>query len=156
MQSVDYLKDCRDFYAQALQPSFGVPVGVSEITVSELQQKLGFVLPESYRQFLLWMGGDKRGALRGSEWFADDVLANGEFLDEFLAENGVTETASDERVCFFVHQGYMAAWFVDIEAANPKCRFFSETSIEPVITNAGTFTSFLLNELKGVADAIKT
>ena len=54
MPSVDYLKECRDFYARVLQPCFGAPLGASETVVSELQQKLGFTLPESYRQFLLW------------------------------------------------------------------------------------------------------
>lgn len=155
MPSVDGLKECRDFYAKVLQPHFGTPLGVSETKVSDLQQKLGFVLPESYRQFLFWMGNDKHGALRGSEWFADDVLPNGEFLEEFLADNGVTETTSARRVCFFVHQGYMAAWFDDVGAEDPVCRFFSEASSDSVVTDAGTFTSFLLKELHGVGEAIK-
>lgn len=156
MQSVDYLKECREFYTKVLELHFGKPVGASETSVSELQHELGFVLPESYRQFLHWMGNDKQGALRGTEWFIDEVLSNGEFLGELLSDNGIAETASDRRVCFFVHQGYMAAWFEDVGAADPKCRFFSEANSELVVDDVGSFTSFLLKELQGVADAIKT
>lgn len=155
MQGVDYLKECRDFYARVLQPHFGVPFGASETAVSKLQHELGFTLPESYRQFLLWMGNDKQGALKGTEWFVDQVLSNGEFLDEFLPDNGIAETTSESRVCFFVHQGYMAAWFVDVEDVDPRCRFFSEANSEPVVADAGVFTSFLLKELQGVAGALK-
>jgi len=95
MQSVDHLKECREFYLRELQSHFGVPLGVSKATIFELQQKLGFVLPESFSQFLLWMGDDKRGALKGSDWFADDILPNDHFLDEFLAGNGVLEADND-------------------------------------------------------------
>lgn len=154
MPSVDYLKECRDFYARVLQPCFGAPLGASETAVSELQQKLGFTLPESYRQFLLWMGEDKQGPLRGSEWFVDDILPNGEFLDEFLLDNGVAETNPVERICFFVHQGYMAAWFAGGDAEDPLCHLYSESYPEPVVSSAGAFSSFLLKELRGAAEAI--
>lgn len=155
MPSVDHLQECRQFYVMALQPYFGAPKGASKTSLMQLQQKLGFVLPESYRQFLLWMGCDKIGALRGSEWFVEDVLANGQFLDEFLAENGVIDAASENRVCFFVHQGYMAAWFDDVCAADPMCRFYSEANSEPIVTNVGLFTEFLRKELQAAAEAVK-
>lgn len=151
MSSVEQLKDCRDFYAEFLQVRFGDPVGATAASVSDLEQKLGFALPESYRQFLLWMGQDKNGALKGSEWFVDDVLPNDELLDEFLADNEVAEAVPSKRVCFFVHQGYMAAWFVDVTATDPVCLFYSEANSEPVVVDAGAFSSFLLKELQSVA-----
>ncbi|MCG7521617.1 SMI1/KNR4 family protein [Ruegeria sp. Ofav3-42] len=156
MPSIDYLNECRNFYARVLQPQFDVPLGISEAAVKELERELGFALPESYRQFLLWMGNDKQGALRGSEWFADEIVFNNEFLDEFLSDNGIAETTSDRRVCFFVHQGYMAAWFDCLDGSDPICRFYSEANSEPFAIDAGPFTSFLLKELQGVADAVKT
>ena len=154
MPNVEHLRSCREFYAEFLQARFGEPVGATAASVSDLEQELGFALPESYRQFLLWMGRGKNGALKGSEWFVDDILPNDEFLDEFLADNGVAEAAPSKRVCFFVHQGYMAAWFVDITAADPICSFYSEANSEPVVVDAGTFSSFLLKELQSVAEAI--
>ncbi len=154
MSSVDHLKDCRDFYAKFLHARFGTPVGATAKSVSDLEQKLGFMLPESYRHFLLWMGSDKNGALKGSEWFVDDVLPNNEFLDEFLVDNGVAEAVPSKRICFFVHQGYMAAWFVDVTSADPVCLFYSEANSEPAVVDAGAFSLFLLKELQAVAETI--
>ncbi len=151
MFGIDYLKNCRAFYSKELEKRYGIPVGASESSVTELQQKLDFELPESYRQFLLWMGNDRNGALRGSEWFCDDIVPNGEFLDEFLIENNV-HLRSTKRVCFFVHQGYMAAWFDDEGTPDPKCSFLSESNCD-LVRDAGPFSSFLLKELQGVAAA---
>lgn len=153
MSSVDHLKDCREFYMEFLHARFGDPLGATAKSVSDLEQELGFMLPESYRQFLLWMGSDKDGVLKGSEWFIDDILSNNEFLDEFLADNGVAEAVPSHTVCFFVHQGYMAAWFVDVAASDPACSFYSEVNLEPVVVGAGSFSSFLLKELQAVAEA---
>lgn len=153
MQDYDYLQECRKFYEQRLLSKFGPPVGATEAEVAELRANLDVNLPIAYHQFLLWMGKDKHGALKGSEWFIDEVCENGEFLDELLAENEVKRTASNPIVCFFVHQGYMAAWFsLDDPRSDPLCEFYSEANSNPIPINVGSFSSFLLKELQGVAE----
>ncbi len=102
MQDFDYLQDCRNFYEQRLHSKFDPPVGATEAEISVLQAKLDADLPIAYRQFLLWMGKDKHGALKGSEWFIDEVCENGDFLDEFLVENEVKRPEPNSTVCFFV------------------------------------------------------
>ncbi|HAT84857.1 SMI1/KNR4 family protein [Cohaesibacter gelatinilyticus] len=155
MQNFDYLQDCRKLYDQRLLSKFGPPVGAAEVEITELQAKLDKNLPIAYRQFLLWMGKDKYGALKGSEWFIDEVYENGEFLEEFLAENEVKGMASNPIVCFFSHQAYMAAWFsLDNPQPDPLCEFYSEVSSNSVPVNVGPFSSFLLKELQGVAETL--
>lgn len=97
------------------------------------------------------MGKDKHGALKGSEWFTDDVYDNQSFLEEFLDENAVIGVKGGKKVCFFSHQGYMAAWFsADANEQDPKCQFYSESNSNPVAIETGTFSQFLLKELNSV------
>lgn len=151
MQDFDYIQECRNFYEQRLHSKFGPPVGATESEISMLQAKLDADLPIAYRQFLLWMGKDKHGALKGSEWFIDEVCENGDFLDEFLVENEVKRPEPNSTVCFFSHQGYMAAWFSKADPqSDPSCKFYSEANSNPVPIDAGPFSSVLLKELQGI------
>lgn len=155
MNDIDYLYECRKFYTQRLLSRYGQPLGADESEVLSLQEKLGFDLPLAYRQFLLWMGNDKQGVLKGSEWFIDEVCDNQDFLEEFLTDNGVSKNVSGQVVCFFSHQGYMAAWFsIDGEQADPFCELYSEANSSLIPVGIDSFSSFLLKELQGVAEVL--
>jgi len=156
MSNIDFLCRSRDLFDKRLSARFGQPTGASECEISELEKALGFRLPQAYRQYLFWMGKDKFGALKGSEWFIDDVQDNEVFLEEFLYENSVKNVNAGKKVCFFSHQGYMAAWFLADDAeCDPKCQFYSEFSSDIVSIDEGTFSQFLLKELRGVAKALE-
>jgi hypothetical protein len=155
MRDIDYLSESRDLFDRRLLARFDNPIGATEHEVSELEGVLGFRFPIAYRQYLLWMGKDKHGALKGSEWFIDDVEDNQDFLEEFLNENSVTSELDRRKFCIFSHQGYMGAWFLAGESeADPKCQFYSESNSDPIATDAGTFSQFLLKELQGIAEIL--
>lgn len=53
-----------EFYRKAVQPSRGPAVGASEGDVVSLEERLGSRFPLAYREFLLWMGEDRKGLLQ--------------------------------------------------------------------------------------------
>ncbi len=155
MVETDYLSECRDFYERYLIGKFGNPVGASADQIFTLEDELGLTLPLAHRQYLLWMGNDTNGALKGSEWFLKDLLGNIAFLGEFLRQNGVSYLEDRRAICFFSHQGYMAAWYYyDPMEPDPYCKYYSEASSEPVSKDDGRFSEFLLKELRGIAEAV--
>ena len=148
MSRTDYLSECRVLYDQKLSANFGIPVGVPE-------PEMGLTFPASYRQFLLWMGNDKNGALKGSAWFVDDLIDNQKFLDEFLNENEVSGVFNGPKLCFFSHQGYMAAWFsVFAPEADPICQFYSEARTTSVASSTESLSRFIYKELSGVVEVL--
>ena len=156
MEKVDYLIECKELFERKLRVKFGEPVGLTEAALLVLEERLEVSFPAAYRQYLLWMGMDKNGVLRGSEWFADDLSDNQDFLTELLAENEVTGASTGKKVCFFSHQGYMAAWFLaDASELDPFCEFYSEADAHPSVKKVGRFSDFLLKELSGIVENIR-
>ncbi len=143
-----YLSSIKDMYAKRYASEFGEPRGCSERDVKALEQDLGQRLPEAYREYLLWMGNDMHGRLKGSDWFISDVRENTVALPELLSENDVTTDKLDDLFCFFMHQGYMAAWFnLSQTADDPECFFFSEGNDAEEIDGPKVFSEFLKVEL---------
>ena len=122
--------------------------GVSEQEVEELERRLGGSLPESYRRFLLTMGSDEAGPLRGTDCLLRHVLANNDWLPRLLSQNDVQHNLPKRYVCFFMHQGYIAAWFdLNSTDSDPPCWVFSEYDV-PVPEQRGTFSSFMRAEVE--------
>lgn len=145
---IDYLKQSRTFYKEKFLTDFGQPVGCSEVELSVYENCHGLVFPSAYRQFLLWMGNDLRGILRGSDWFLKNIQENTECLSEFLTDNSVAIDFAKHPLCFFMHQGYMAAWFyLDQGEDDPACFFFSEATEERAIVRYKYFSDFLFREI---------
>jgi hypothetical protein len=148
---MDYLAEIKRIAPRSLKP-----VGCNEQEVVDLEAKIGYALPEAYRQYLLWMGNDHTGILGGSNWFLRDVIENTEYVPELLAENSVDFALPEHYLAFFGHQGYMTAWFIlPKESENPMCYFYGEGQkhkgqpiTKPIIE--GTFTEFLFIEIKGM------
>lgn len=153
IQTTDYLLECRNFYNKYLLSEFGQPEGSQEEKISFFEGKYMLRLPKAYRQYLLWMGNDIAGVFRGSEWFLKDLVDNNQFLPEFLDENKVPYNKKKNPICFFSHQGYMAAWFYLNESDNPDCYFYSEVNSNSIAELDGRFSDFLLKELH---DAVKS
>src|SRR6185295_16287706 len=108
---MDSLASIKAFVREHVEPRRGPTRGASEEEVAALERTLGKPLPPAYRSYLLWMGSDVQGVLRGSDCFVDHVVDNNAYLPDFLADNGVTFLLPTSFVCFFMHQGYIAAWF---------------------------------------------
>ena len=147
----NYCAECQSYYDANLRSKYGIPTGAEESEIRRMEKKLGHSFPPAYRQFLRWMGNDYEGVLRGSEWFLSDIPNNNKLLPELLADNGVNSTLNSPYLCFFSHQGYMAAWFFLSEGgSDPICYFYSEADSIDNEISVGSFSSFLLTELKGV------
>lgn len=142
------------FYQAHLKSRYGTPRGCSTEEVDAVEKQVGHPLPAAYRVFLLWMGKDKDGVFRGSDWSASDVAENTEYVGDLLQENGLDWQPEGPILSFFCHQGYMIAWF-DLPAAedDPLCYFFSEGDEMTVPKQEETFSEFLLKELEGMAAA---
>lgn len=140
----------KQLHAEHVTPKLGSPVGAKPEDVEALERRLGFCLPQDYRDFLLWMGCDYEGIFRGSAWFIDCVFANKEVLRGLLQEAGSRYVLKDSHLVFFTHQGYMAAWF-DTESSdrNPECWFMNDSMTEPHVT--GLFSYALLKDIESLA-----
>lgn len=155
-----HLHEITRFHADIIEPYSGRPVGCTREEVDALERKIGYPLPEAYREYLYWMGNDRRGIFRGCDWFLGDALPNTADLPGLLAYNRIEFPLPSHYLVFFSHQGYMAAWFALPKASeNPPCYFFTEggprgpdgKAKPPTI--AGTFTDVLFEDMKGMASA---
>ena len=152
---MDHLAKVRAFHARAVEPHLGKPRGCTEVQVRRLEKRVGFELPEAYRQYLLFMGADREGVFQGSYWFLDDVSASTDLVPDLLAQNHVAHELPDHYLGFFSHQGYMAAWFaLPKEAEDPRVFHFNEADEARVVRTTVRFTKFLLDELRGMSDGL--
>lgn len=125
--------------------------GCSAEDISKLEAELGYKLPAAYIEFLTWMGSDFKGVFKGSDWFLCNVIENNELLPELLMDNNVEYSLEKHYLCFFSHQGYIAAWFnLPCQSQDPEVWYFTESGadIEPKIV--GTFSDFLHKVLLGL------
>lgn len=151
----EYLAEIKQFHKQAVEPYTGKPVGCCEREILLLEQKTGFALPEAYRQFLRYMGKDTDGVFRGSGWFLGNIGLNDPLVTDLLEENAVTFQLPEHYFLFFSHQGYMAAWFeLPRLNDNPSVFFFSEDKDWKEPQKIDTFTTFLFDDLKGLASLL--
>ncbi|MDN3576281.1 SMI1/KNR4 family protein [Chitinimonas viridis] len=147
------LSDAKALHADLVAPLLGSPVGASEEDVGALESRIGLKLPDTYRQYLVWMGRDVNGIFRGSNWFISDIESNREVLKDLLEEIGSQYELAPSHLVFFTHQGYMAAWFdASGNEVDPKCWFIHDGMQEPGMS--GNFTEVLLADLKGLASCL--
>lgn len=137
-----------------VEPKLGRPIGAYKSDVLALEARLGVTLPAAYRDYLLWMGADFNGVLRGSDCFIFNIESNEAGLADLLKENQLS--LLDYRlIVFFLHQGYIACWFDACESTDdPPVFTFSETDCASGIRAVGVFSDWLLRELSSLAECI--
>ena len=150
-EEFDYLADIKKYHQLYIQPRGGKAVGCPEREIQILENSSDFELPLAYKQYLNWMGKDYSGAFVGSNCFITDIEANNEIVADLLAENKVKFQLPAHYLCYFTHQGYMAAWFeLPKQNDNPPVWFYNETmtSKQPVIE--GDFTEVLFRDMQSL------
>jgi hypothetical protein len=153
---MDYLAELRQFHQHAIQPFRGVPVGCTPAALRQIEHTIAHPLPVAYRQFLAWMGEDYAGIFQGTNCFVSDIHTNTAALPELLAENGITLSLPESYLVFYLHQGYVAAWFtLPAESDNPSVWFFTEGADQSDPINVGTLTDFLLDDMRGLAPLLR-
>lgn len=146
------IRQATDIYEASLSRRFGKPRGAKEKDIAALEAALAFPIPKAYREFLLWMGKDTAGIYRGSEVFIEDIFSNLEFLRDYAEEQNLEVDFDRNVLCFFVHQGYMMAWFyVNEQDDDPEVYFYSESFETCEARFGGAYSEFLLTEMKGFA-----
>ncbi|MCB1051623.1 MAG: SMI1/KNR4 family protein [Acidobacteria bacterium] len=144
-----YLVEISELYDLQIKPYFGQPKGSDFTEIKALENEMAAKFPLAYTEFLLWMGRDKNGVFSGSNYWIDCVLSNNNYLPELLAENQIDYQLPKSYVTFFMHQGYIAAWFeLPFLSENPECLFFSEGQGFSSHQKYSSFTEFILNEMK--------
>jgi hypothetical protein len=138
-------------HRRLVEPALGPPTGASPADVLALERDLGAPLPAAYREYLLWMGRDRDGILRGTNCFVDDVLSNNLALPELLRENGIPPPQA-RYVTYFMHQGYIACWFpLAADPDDPPVLRFDEGRRASGIEAPGTFSEVLCREIESLA-----
>lgn len=149
---IDFLAEIKEFHRLHVEPYKGKPKGCRDFEIRRLEGSFGFELPLAYKQYLKWMGKDYRGIFVGCDWFISNVEDNTDLVPELLTENNISFELPKHYLCFFSHQGYMAAWFeLPKVNDNPSSWFYNEAMDmdKPVIE--GSFTDVLLKDMRGLA-----
>jgi hypothetical protein len=152
---IDYLAEVKEFHRQFVEPYKGKPKGCWDFEIRALEKSFGFELPLAYKQYLAWMGKDYNGVFVGCDWFISHVEDNTALVPELLEENNISFVLPENYLCFFSHQGYIAAWFeLPKLNDNPPCWFYHEgmNLKEPIIE--GTFTDILSKDMRGLAECL--
>lgn len=151
---IDYLSEIKEFHRRYIEPYKGKPKGCQDAEIRSLEKSFDFELPIAYKQYLAWMGKDYRGIFVGCDWFISDVNRNTVLVPELLKENEISFILPENYLCFFSHQGYIAAWFeLPKSEDNPLCWFYEEgLNLNPVVE--GRFTDVLLKDMRGFAELL--
>lgn len=102
---------------------------VKPCTIDEvyaLEQILNCKIPESYREFLLWMGHSGGGFLQGTDIFYKDILNLQVWARELLVENNFPQELPSGSLVFMMHQGYQFMFFQDSDKLDPPVYFYHE------------------------------
>jgi hypothetical protein len=98
------------------------------------------------------MGKDYNGIFVGCDWFITNVEEITALVPDLLKENNISFDMPEHFLCFFSHQGYMAAWFeLPKLDDNPPAWFYYEAmNMDRPILEA-RFTDVLLKDMRGLA-----
>jgi SMI1 / KNR4 family (SUKH-1) len=131
-------------------------IGIAKFTPCTEEQLVrlegwyGYPLPQSYREFLLWMGSWGGGLLVGSDCFYGDLKDIQECAREILKENNFPGVLPDDAFVFWMHQGYQFLFFRSCEGENPPVYYYLEE--EPARTaftcDYPHFSDYIIQEIE--------
>jgi hypothetical protein len=124
-------------------------VGCTYHEIIELEKKLGFSLPEAYKEFLLWMGKSGGRVLQGSDCFFEHLPYLKEWAVELLEENHFPYTLPEDAFVFFMHQGYQFSFFRLSEGDDPPTYSYCEGTNQTSFTRShNRFSEFMATEIE--------
>ncbi len=144
---VDHLVQIRAFHRKMVELWTGPPAGCAEAEILALEARLGWPLPLPYKQYLAFMGNDRKGVFVGCDWFIE--AANVNSIDFELAYMEVEYTPLGDTLTFMSHQGYMFSWMdLPVSSDDPPVYFYTEEAKDNTIERHIRFTDLLLAELE--------
>lgn len=102
-------------------------VGCTIEEVQELEKVLNVFLPDSYKEFLLWMGKDSGGFLQGSDFLYPQIVNLQNWANELLTEKNIEVENSFLYFVFFMHGGYTFSCFSLTEHDDPNVYSYTES-----------------------------
>ncbi|MEG3896350.1 MULTISPECIES: SMI1/KNR4 family protein [unclassified Microcoleus] len=124
-------------------------MGCTYREITELEKKLGFSLPEAYKEFLLWMGKNAGRVLQGSDCFFKHLPYLKEWAIELLEENQFPNTLPEDAFVFFMHQGYQFSFFRLSEGDDPPTYFYCEGTNQTSFTRShNKLSEFMATEIQ--------
>jgi hypothetical protein len=125
------------------------PVPCTPDEVRALEQQVGLVLPEAYKEFLLWMGHGAGGFLQESNCFYRHLLHNQQMAVALLEESNFPGSLPQDAFVFYNYEGYQFVFFRVSEGDNPPLYYYHEadepTSFKRVLD---TFSEFIEREIE--------
>lgn len=106
--------------------------GLSSDQIEKVEKFYKVSLPESYKYFLFSMGLDGGGFMKGSDCFYDRILELREYATDLLEEDQSSFKLKPEHYVFYVHQGYIFAYFdTSNNNMNPAIYYYYEGDLSP-------------------------
>lgn len=96
----------------------------TETEVNVLEKSLLHPLPQAYRNFLLWMGHGAGSFWQGSHCFYEQLVDIQKGAILLLQENNFRQQMPRDAFVFWMHQGYMFAFFRLSEGDDPPVYFY--------------------------------
>lgn len=119
----------------------------TETEVSLLEQRLQQPLPQAYREFLLWMGRGAGSFWQGSHCFYENLLNLQKWAPSLLKENNFPKPLPKDAFVFWMHQGYMFAFFRLSEGNDPPVyAYYAPEQLSDFEVDWPHFGEFLLAE----------
>ncbi|MDF2188612.1 SMI1/KNR4 family protein [Paraflavitalea sp. CAU 1676] len=121
----------------------------SEHDIIALEKSMDIRLPATYKKFLLSMGHKAGNFWVGTEGFYHFLFRAKVSTEELIEENSLSPLP-DDAFPFWMHQGYMAAYFRLSDGDDPPVYLYSEGPVatEGFMLSHNTLTDFFLWELK--------
>jgi len=125
-------------------------IGCTEEEIVKLEEKVGFKLPETYKQFLLAAGHESGRLFQGTVVHYIDLIEIQEWAKALLEENHNPIALPNSSFVFSMHQGYEIKFFDVDMGENPPVFLWYEGMENPAsaIRLFETFDEFLLQEIK--------
>lgn len=124
-------------------------VSCTDPEIIDLEKKLGFSLPEAYKEFLLWIGKSAGRFLQGSDCFFEHLPYLKEWAVELLEENHFPYTLPEDAFVFFMHQGYQFSFFRLSEGDDPPIYSYCEGTNQTSFTKShNKFSEFMAKEIE--------
>lgn len=125
--------------------------GCKSSEVPALEQRIGYELPDSYREFLLAMGWGAGDFLRGTDIFYPHLESLFQEAKSLLEENSINFPRFNESFVFSMHQGHEFNFFLAKDHKDPPIWQYTEGNNPPQIIWS-SFDDFIN---KSISDHLK-
>jgi len=120
----------------------GEILGCTSDEVEEVENGLGIVLPEAYRQFLLRMGRQSGRFFRGTDFLYPSIVGLTDDAREMLEDADPSLLLPHDAVVFSMHQGYQFMFMSGGAQDDPAVHTYVEGAGRFELV-AGSFTEYL-------------